>query len=98
MKAYVVVQETVDIEEIFNEYKSQVIASFEAYGGRFVTRGGNLTIVEGEWAHPRLVIIEFPTRQAVLDWYHSDRYQAILPLRKKSSRGNFVIVDGMPES
>ena len=57
-------------------------------------RGGELTVIEGEWPHPRLVVIEFPTRAAAEAWYHSPDYQKLLPLRLRSAAGNLVIVDG----
>ena len=94
MKAYVVVQETVKDEAMFAEYRNQVAPTLNEFGGEFVVRGGNLTIVEGEWSHPRLVIIAFPSRAAAEAWYKSPSYQKILPLRLKSALGNLVIVDG----
>ena len=63
-------------------------------GDMMVYGGGALTVVEGEWPHPRLVIIEFPSRAAAEGWYASDAYQAVIPLRLNSATGNFVIVDG----
>ena len=62
MKAYVIVQETVKDEEMFAAYRNSVVATLEEFGGRFIVRGGQLTVVEGEWPHPRLVVIEFPSR------------------------------------
>ena len=56
---------------------------------------GQLTVVEGEWPHPRLVVIEFPSRAAAEAWYRSPAYQQLLPLRLRSSVGNLVIVDGV---
>jgi uncharacterized protein (DUF1330 family) len=94
MKAYVIVQETVKDEEMFAAYRNSVVATLEEFGGRFVVRGGQLTVVEGEWPHPRLVVIEFASRQAAEGWYRSPAYQKLLPLRLGSSVGNFVIVDG----
>lgn len=94
MKAYVVVQETVKDEAMFAQYRNQVVATLKDFGGEFVVRGGNLTVVEGEWPHPRLVIIEFPSRAAAEAWYNSPAYQKILPLRLNSAGGNLVIVDG----
>lgn len=94
MKAYAIVQETIKDQAMFDTYRSGVVATLEPFGGKFVVRGGRLTIVEGEWPHPRLVVIEFPSRQAAEDWYKSPEYQKVLPLRLKSAAGNFVIVDG----
>lgn len=94
MKAYAIVQETIKDQAMFDTYRNAVVATLEPFGGKFVVRGGRLTIVEGEWPHPRLVVIEFPSRQAAEDWYKSPAYQKLLPLRLKSADGNFVIVDG----
>jgi len=94
MKAYVVVQERVHDEKTFDAYRKDVVATIVAHGGKFVVRGGNLTVVEGAWPMPRFVVIEFPSRQAAEGWYKSPEYQKILPLRLKSAEGNLVIVDG----
>jgi uncharacterized protein (DUF1330 family) len=94
MSAYVVVQENVRDEKMFDAYRKEVLATVTAHGGRFIVRGGAFTVLEGEWPMPRLVILEFPTREAAEAWYRSPAYQKILPLRLKSSTGNLVIVDG----
>ena len=93
MKAFVVAAETVKDDAVFAAYRKQVPATLEAFGGRFVARGGGLTILEGEWPHSRLVIIEFPSRAAAEGWYRSDEYQKIIGLRHDSSIGNLIIVD-----
>jgi len=62
MKAYAIAAETVKDQAMFDEYRKAVPATLAPLGGQFIVRGGNLTVVEGEWPHPRLVIIEFPSR------------------------------------
>jgi uncharacterized protein (DUF1330 family) len=94
MKAFVIAAETVKDEAMFAEYRAVVPATVEPFGGKFIVRGGALTSVEGEWPHPRLVIIEFPSRAAAEGWYKSADYQKIISLRLKSSVGNLIIVDG----
>jgi len=94
MKAYVVAAETVNDPAMFDLYRRQVPATLVPFGGQFVARGESLTVLEGEWPHPRLVIIEFPSRAAAEHWYNSAAYQEIISLRHKSSAGNLVIVDG----
>ena len=94
MKAYVVVQEIVKDEDTFAAYRKEVLPTVTAYGGQFLVRGGALSIVEGEWPYPRLVIIEFPSRAVAENWYRSPEYQKLLPMRLRSTTGNFVIVDG----
>jgi uncharacterized protein (DUF1330 family) len=94
MAAYVIVAETVNDEKMFDEYRKQVPATLTPFGGKFVVRGGKVTVHEGEWPHPRTVVIEFPSRAQAEGWYKSDAYQKIIQLRLKSSVGNFVIADG----
>ncbi len=95
MVAYVVVQEIVENEAKFSEYREKVMPILEQQGGRFLVRGGNMKVVEGEWPYPRLVILEFPTREAVDTWYYSPEYQAILPLRLQGCKSNLIVVDGI---
>jgi len=94
MSAYVVVQEDIKDEAMFDRYRKQVMPTIAAHGGKFIVRGGKLTVLEGQWPMPRFVIIEFPSRQAAEGWYRSPEYQKILPLRLKSGTGNLIIVDG----
>lgn len=94
MKAYVIAAETISDELASAEYRKAVPATVEAYGGKFIARGGNLTLLEGEWPHPTLVIIEFPSRNAAEGWYSSLDYQKIIGLRLSSTVTNLVIVDG----
>ena len=95
MTAFVVVQESIENEDVFNQYRAKAPATIEAYGGKFLARGGNLEVLEGELPHKRLVIIEFPTREDAIAWYNSSEYQEILPTRLSSSKGIFAVVDGV---
>ncbi len=95
MKALVIAAETINDEAMFGSYRQQVPATVAAFGGKFVARGGNLTTLEGEWPHPRLVIIEFPSRAAAEGWYNSAEYQKIIALRQQSSVGSLLIVDAV---
>lgn len=42
-------------------------------------------------------MLSFPTRKAAEDWYASDAYRAILPLRTLNSDGDVLLVDGVDE-
>jgi len=97
MKAYVIAAEAVNDPAMFDLYRKQVPATLAPFGGQFVVRGANLTVLEGEWPHPRLVIIEFPSRPAAEDWYKSVEYRKIISLRLESSAGNLIIVDGFAD-
>src|SRR6516162_3960392 len=94
MKAYAIAAETIKDQAMFDAYRKVVPETLVPFGGQFIARGGNLTVLEGEWPHPRLVIIEFPSRAAAEGWYRSAAYQKVISLRLNSSVGNLIIVDG----
>jgi uncharacterized protein (DUF1330 family) len=75
MTAYVIAAETVKAETMFDEYRKQVPATLAPFGGKFIVRGGKVTVHEGAWPHPRTVVIEFPSRARAEGWYRSADYQ-----------------------
>jgi uncharacterized protein (DUF1330 family) len=95
MSAYVIVQETVHDQAMFDTYRKDVPATIAAHDGKFLVRGGVLSVLEGEWKIPRIVVVEFPNRAAAEAWYNSREYQKLVPLRRNSTTGNFIVVDGI---
>jgi uncharacterized protein (DUF1330 family) len=56
MPAYFIVDNEVTDQAGFEEYRKQVPATVEKYGGRFLVRGGQIQTLEGDWeaqAHRR---------------------------------------------
>jgi uncharacterized protein (DUF1330 family) len=96
MKAYVAATMTIKDQAMYDAYSKEVGGTLAQFGGQFIVRGGGITVLEGEWPHPRLAIIEFPSRAAAEGWYKSAEYQSVIALRLNSSVGNLVIVDGGP--
>ncbi len=95
MKGYVIFQETVFDQDAFDRYKSMSPKSIEHFGGRFLVRGGPVDVLEGEMAHQRVVVIEFPSVDAAQSWYHSEEYADARELRLKISRGDAILVQGV---
>jgi uncharacterized protein (DUF1330 family) len=95
MAAYAVVNVEITDSAGFAEYRKLVPATIAAFGGRFLTRGGAMEVLEGEWMPKRLVILEFPDVATLKAWYHSPEYQQLLELRKRTAISDFVVVDGV---
>ncbi len=95
MTAYCIVYEIVDDPDTFDQYRRQVLPTIEAYAGKFIVRGGNFTVLEGEMPYQRIAMLEFPSRASAEAWYHSPEYQRILPLRTQAARSQFILVDGV---
>ena len=79
----------------YKEYVKKVKPIAESYGGEYIVRGGENTIVEGNWAYPRTVVIKFPSYEKALEWYNSDLYKPVKELRQKNSEGNLIIIKGV---
>ncbi len=93
-KAYVVNEIAVSDEALFQTYADQVPAILAAFGGRYVVRGGNGEAIKGDPPQTRIVITEFPNREAARAWRASEAYQRILPIREATSTSRVYIVDG----
>ena len=54
----------------YGEYMAHVLPQIEAAGGKYLARGGPHTVYEGDWSPYRLVLLEFPSREAFEGFYH----------------------------
>ena len=95
MPAYFIVDNEVTDSAGFEEYRKQVPATVEKYGGRFLVRGGQIQTLEGDWNPKRIVVTEFPSIEQARRWYDSKEYQALKALRSRSARGSVVLVEGV---
>ena len=96
MTAYVIGDIEVTDQATYDEYRKQVPATIEKYGGRFMVRGGKVEMLEGGWAPKRAVVLEFPSFEQALKWYRSAEYAPLIRLRQKGSRGKLFLVEGAP--
>jgi uncharacterized protein (DUF1330 family) len=94
VSAYVLVEIEVTDPEAYAEYGKLAFPNVERHGGRFLVRGGATDMLEGDWA-PRIVLLEFESLDAIQRWYHSDDYQAILPMRLNSTKSRLIAVEGV---
>jgi len=93
-KGYVIGQLHVHNPEGYTAYSSQVQPTLVPFGGRFIVRGGETVVLDGQASGPRNVVIEFPSVQAAQDWYRSEAYQAILQSRLQNASGYVLVVAG----
>jgi uncharacterized protein (DUF1330 family) len=97
-KAYVIAHLTpTNPDRFMSEYMSKVGAVTEAFGGKYLVRGGDISYQEGESLGDRTVVIEFPSADAAHAWESSEQYQAIVKARTENSTGSVIIIDGVPE-
>jgi uncharacterized protein (DUF1330 family) len=95
MPAYVIVETDITDAERYEQYKAASPGAIAAGGGRFVARGGELAVLEGDWQPSRLVVLEFEDLATAKRWYHSDVYQQAKKLREGAARLRVVAVQGV---
>jgi uncharacterized protein (DUF1330 family) len=81
MPAYFVAEIEITNQAGFEPYRAAVPTTIAQYGGRYLTRGSTVELIEGGPEPKRVVILEFADVAAIKRWYDSAEYQKILPLR-----------------
>src|SRR5262249_44786332 len=95
MAAYVIVETDVTDPEQCEQYRAGSPAAIAAGGGRFLVRGGELVVLEGDWQPPRLVMLEFEDLKAARRWYESAAYQEAKKLREGAASFRAIAVQGI---
>lgn len=97
MPAFLIATVRIHDPETYQQYTALTPKTIADHGGKFVVRGAKVDTLEGEPFEERLVILEFPSRQAVHDWYNSPEYQAAAKLRQAASDARFIVVDRLED-
>ena len=95
MPGYVIAEIEITDPTAFEEYRKQVPATVQKYGGRFLARGGTVHTLEGGWQPKRLVVLEFPSVEQARRWYDSEEYREPKALRLKAGQADMIFVDGV---
>jgi uncharacterized protein (DUF1330 family) len=95
MPAYVIVETNVTDQTQYDRYKEAAPTAIAAYGGRYLARGGELALFEGDWDPTRVVILEFPDLATAKRWYASEEYGEAQKLREGAATLNMVAVEGL---
>ncbi|MEA2288210.1 MAG: hypothetical protein QOD55_207 [Solirubrobacteraceae bacterium] len=95
MPAYLILDIHVKDPEEYAAYRERSPATVEAYGGKYLVRGGDFEVVEGEWQPERIVVLEFPSAERAREWYQSPEYREIAPMRHRAAPSEVVLVEGL---
>ena len=96
MKAYVVVDITINDPAPYDRYKGMAPAAIAKYGGTYLVRGAQTTTLEGSWDPKRFVILEFPDAEKARAWWSSPEYAEAKKLRQSCADTRMLLVEGPP--
>jgi uncharacterized protein (DUF1330 family) len=97
MPAYIVVHVDVHDPDRYEIYKAMAPSSIRQYGGRYLTRGGAIEVLEGDWTPKRLVILEFPDMERARAFWESPEYAEAKALRIATSTSHMVLLEGLDQ-
>ena len=95
MSGYVRANSNVKNSGAYKEYVGKVKPTVEKFGGEYLVRNGEFKVIDGEWKHPRTVVIKFPTYEKALEWYNSEEYKPVKSIRLANSVANGIIIKGV---
>ena len=96
MAAYIVVEIAIKDSARYERYKHLAPPSIAKYGGKYLTRGGATSALEGTWAPERFVILEFADADTARRWWNSPEYAEAKALRQSCAETQMLLVDAIP--
>ena len=96
MVAYVIAERIDQWEpSVFAAYGPLAAASIARFGGRYLAKGDQIGLLEGEGPAPlAMAVLEFPSLEQAKAWFASDDYQAAAALRRGGARNRFLLIEG----
>lgn len=95
MAGYLIAELNITDQDLFAEFASKIVELVNIHGGRYLVRGGETKVVEGDWTPQRVVVIEFDSYHQVQGFVNSPEYKELAQIRSKSSTSSTIIVDGV---
>lgn len=98
MVAFVIAMMAIHDPETYRKYTALTPTTVKRHGGRFLTRGDEVSTIEGESFTERMVILEFPSRADVDAWLNDRDYVAAKAFRHASSVSRILVQEGRPNT
>ena len=95
MPAYVIGHITVTDQQAWTDYRAAVPASLEPWGGELLFRGQFERLLGGNHRRQQTVAIRFADLTAANNWFDSDDYQRLIPLRERAAKVDLLMFDGI---
>jgi len=94
MKAYLVLDLSVNDLAGFRKYIAEIPAFIAKHSGKYIVQGAQPTTVEGDWKPDRMVILEFPEREKAEAFLNDPDIQDLFKVRHATTTSKLVLVDG----
>lgn len=95
MNAYVLAQITIHDRPRYQRYAAGFMPVLTQYGGRLLCADEQAQVLEGDWDHGKLILMEFPDRESALRWANSPEYGQIAEDRIAATHGVALLAAGV---
>lgn len=94
MSVFLIAEIKVTEDQWIPEYAANVHNIVERHGGKYLSRSGNITTLEGPKKDSTLVaILQFPTKESLDNFTNDPEYQPYGASRKAGSISHFYMID-----
>lgn len=77
--------------DLMTEYAANAPAVVEEFGGRYLVPRGVAEAFAGEWDPGFMVLIEFPDRERVREFYESDAYRPWREMQERAAKISILV-------
>ena len=95
MAGYALIDVEITDQATFAESLERAPAVVEAYGGKYLVRGGTTEVVQGNWTPHRVVLVEFESVERARAWWNSPDHARLRVMLDKCSNATVTIVEGV---
>lgn len=81
MTAFIIATITIRDRDRYQDYAEKFWPTLKAFEGNMLIRGNFVAALKDVDPHDMAAILHFPDRHAMLDWYASPEYTALMALR-----------------
>lgn len=94
MTAYLVLDFTILDLPGFRPYIDGVPTFIARHGGRYIVRGVEPQVMEGDWSPQRVVILEFPAAENARAFLDDPEFQSLKAVRERTTVSKLILVEG----
>ena len=95
MPAYIIARVAVTDGEKYKGYQALTPDAIAKNGGKFIVRGGDISMLEGPAEDRRVVVLEFPDAATAKAFYDSPEYLAARKAREGAADFQMFVVEGV---
>ena len=93
--AYIIAYVQVTNPEQYTEYRKWSTEAMQVHGAEVCVRGGQVAVLEGDWAPERVVVLKFPSFDAAKAFHDSPEYRKARQAREGAAIMRMICVEGV---